>query len=290
MISLKNKILFVGLCAVALGWGSSVKASPMGVEKDNDAIVSTTTPDGDEADQKDTQYAQVESGTDDDATFGYFLTSGYAATDVSKIPSVGKVAGTPEIDGSLSTAKTLYVLVPNDKVKLDPGEKLIVFGDLGSLKEKSSGFNKRFIKNFAILKVREGVGRRYLTDVVTSYDVIPADSPVKLYSGEKTLWDKAQVAKVLPTKPIKCYVAGGERGRDAWNQTDYVILTAGTKQGVVEGLTFQLWEITWSKSVKQDGVSRGFAKVFYAGSNYCLARILEGSGSISNGFEAIYKP
>jgi hypothetical protein len=275
---------------VALGWGFSAKAAPMGVDKDNDVIASTTTSDEDEIDQKDAQYTRVETGTDDDVTFGYFLTSGYAATDISNIPSIGKVVGTPELDASLSTAKSLYVLVLNEKTKLDLGEKLIVFGDVGSLREKKSGFNKRFVKNFAILKVREGIGRRYLADVVTSYDLIPAGSPVKLYSGEKILWDKAQVAKEPPTHSIKCYVAGGERGRDAWNQTDYLILTAGTKQDVTEGLTFELWETSLNKNGKVDGISRGFAKVFYTGSNYCLARIQSGSSSISSGFEAIYKP
>jgi hypothetical protein len=225
-----------------------------------------------------------------DVNFSYFLTSGYAANDISSIPSIGKVSGTPELDGSLSTAKSLYVVVPNTKIKLNPGEKLIVFGDGGLLQEKQSGFNKRFIKNLAILKVREGEGKRYLADVLTSYDDIPLGSPVKLLSGEKAIWDKARVAKEFPRKPIKCYVAGGERGRDNWNQTDYVILTAGTKQGVAEGLIFQLWEVPWDKNIKLDGVSRGFAKVFYAGASYSLARIQEGSDSIFNGFEAVYNP
>lgn len=245
------------------------------------------------ADDMDQSTIAATRGTgvnENDVNFSYFLTSGYAANDIVGIPSVGKVSGTPELDGSLSTAKTLYVVVPNNKIKLSPGEKLIVFGDGGLLFEKNSGFNKRFIKNLAILKVREGEGKRYLADVLTSYDDIPLGSPVKLFSGEKAIWEKAQIAKEFPTNPIKCYVAGGERGRDNWNQTDYVILTAGTRQGVVEGLIFQLWDVPWNKNVKLDGVSRGFAKVFYAGASYSLARIQEGSGSIFNGFEAVYTP
>jgi hypothetical protein len=279
----------------------SLKAAPMDVEKDNDAIGAAPTPDEDEVggdemtsdvknSPKEVRYIQPARGGDSDVTFNYFLTSGYVANDISNIPSVGKVIGTPELDGSLSTAKSLYVLVPKDKTKLEPGEKLIVFGDDGSIFEKKSGFDKRYIKNLAILRVREGIGNRYLTDVVTSYDFIPAGSPVKLYSGEKNLWDRSQVAKEAPTHPIKCYVAGGDRAKETWNQNDFIILTAGTKDGVVEGLGFELMELPLGKNQKADGFSRGFAKVFYAGSYYSLARIQNGAGSISTGFEAYYKP
>jgi hypothetical protein len=302
--NLNNKniglVLFLAVIA-SFGILPSLKASPMDVEKDNDAIGSAPTPDDDEADDKETiseannspkeeHYVQPASGADSDVTFNYFLTSGYVANDISNIPSVGKVIGTPELDGSLSSAKSLYVLVPKDKAKLEPGEKLIVFGDDGEIIEKRSGFDKRFIKNLAILRVREGIGSRYLADVITSYDFIPSGSPVKLYSGEKSLWDKSQVAKEAPTHMIKCYVAGGKRAQETWNQNDYVILTAGTKQGVVEGLNFELMEFPLGKNDKADGFSRGFAKVFYAGSYYSLARIQNGAGSISSGFEAVYKP
>jgi hypothetical protein len=307
---LKNKLFFVGVCVIGLvffWFSSSLKADPMDTQ-DHPIAVSSTPDNEKEAPGEDEEALNEDKATandmdrktirdtkndgvnNNDVNFSYFLTSGYAANDISGIPSVGKVSGTPELDGSLSTAKTLYVVVPSSKIKLEPGEKLIVFGDGGPIREKNSGFNKRFIKNLAVLKVREGEGRRYLADVLTSYDNIPLGSPVKLYSGEKEIWDKAQVSKEFPTKTIKCFVAGGERGRDNWNQTDYVILTAGTKQGVVEGLIFQLWEVQWDKNVKLDGIARGFAKVFYAGSSYSIARIQEGSDSIFKGFEAVYNP
>ncbi len=303
MIILKNKMTFVRLFMTGLivfFCSSFLRADSMDAVKDRAALTPATSEDEEAVEQdKATADDEDQSTIDDtkdtgvnknDVNFSYFLTSGYAANDISGIPSIGKVSGTPELDGSLSTAKALFIAVPNNKIKLNPGEKLIVFGDGGPLLEKNSGFNKRFIKNLAILKVREGEGKRYLADVMTSYDDIPLGSPVKLLSGEKAIWDKAKVAKEFPTKPIKCYVAGGERGRDNWNQTDYVILTAGTKQGVVEGLIFQLWEVPWDKNIKLDGVARGFAKVFYAGGSYSLARIQEGSDSIFSGFEAIYNP
>ena len=305
MTILKNKLFLFGVCVFGLtsfGGSTSLKAASVDTATNGEIIASTSASDEDkeaedvdkataaDSDQdtiRDTEDAGVNKN---DVNFDYFLTSCYVADNVSNIPAVGKVTGSTELDGSITTAKSLYVVVPNDKLKLEPGEKLIVFGDVGALREKNSGFNKRLIKNLAILQVREGEGRRYLTDVVTVYDEIPVGSPVKLYSGEETVWEKTQVAKESPNHPIKCYVAGGERGRESWNQTDYVILTAGAKQGVVEGLIFQLWEIPWSKNVKLDGVCRGFAKVFYVGGNYSIARIQEGSGSISAGFEALYQP
>lgn len=301
VIILKNKLVLVELCVMGLVFGGSYsfsRADSTDAQK-SPAVIVAPAADDDAADDDQSTADMSSHGIRDrrkdgvnenGVNFNIFLTSGYAANDISGIPSVGKVSGTTELDGSLSTAKTLYVDVPSGKIKLEPGEKLIVFGDGGPLREKNSGFNKRFIKNLAILKVREAEGKRYLADVLTSYDDIPLGSPVKLYSGEKQIWDKAQVAKEFPTHSITCYVVGGERGRDYWLQTDYVILTAGTKQGVVEGLNFQLREILWDKNVKSVGVARGSAKVFYAGSSYSIARIQMGSGAIYNGFEAIYNP
>lgn len=299
--NVKTSVLLFLAVIASVGIASSLRAASMDVEKDNDSIVAAPTPDEDEAEDAGTvsdasnspksgRYIQNTTGEDSDVTFNYFLTSGYVANDISNIPSVGKVIGTPEVDGSISSAKSLYVLVPKDKAKLEPGEKLIVFGDDGALVEKKSGFNKRLIKNLAIVRVREGIGNRYLADVITSYDFIPAGSPVKLYSGEKNLWEKSQVAKEAPSHPIKCYVAGGDRLKESWNQYDYIILTAGTKDGVVEGLNFELMELPLGKNQKAEGFSRGFAKVFYAGSYYSLARIQSGAGSISTSFEAYYKP
>ncbi len=295
MTTFKNKFYFVGLCLFVFSvWGhpSFLRADSAAVKnaEEDEATAAVDKTTAEEIDRDTIEDTRGSGVNKNDVNFSYFLTSGYAANDIFGIPAVGTISGTPELDGSLSTAKSLYVAVPNDKIKLTPGEKLIVFGDGGLLQEKNSGFNKRFIKNLAILRVREGEGRRYLADVLTSYDDIPLGSPVKLLSGEKAIWAKAQIAKEFPTKPIHCYVAGGERGRDNWNQTDYVILTAGTKQGVVEGLIFHLWEFSWNKNVKLDGISRGFAKVFYSGTNYSLARIQEGSDSIFNGFEAVYTP
>jgi hypothetical protein len=282
-----------------------VQAGTANVEKDNEAIVASPTPENDTAEtlmsaetSADPEDEKTEpaveknnSSSEDRVNFSYFLTSGYAANDIRNIPNVGKVEGTPELDGSLSVAKSVYVTISDDTVQVKLGSKLIVFGDGGSLTVKKAGFYKQFIKNLAILRVREQLGkRRYLADVITSYDFIPAGAPVKLYDGEKALWEKAQISKPMPDHSIKCYVAGGERGRDAWNQYDYIILTNGTKQGVVEGLYFQLFEPTYGPDNHKEQEPRGWAKVFYAGANYSLARIKTGSDSIQSGFEAISKP
>lgn len=286
-----------GILAFGAHW---VWAGTADVEKDNNAIsVSSTVDNEDDADammsaEKGSRSAErgMELMSDPAGiTFDYFLTSGYAANDIRNIPSVGQIDGTPEMDKSLSVAKSVYVLVNDDKTKLDPGVKLIAFGDEGELDVKAADFYKRFIRNLAVLQVREQVGKqRYLAEVVESYGFLPAGSRVKLYDSEKNLWERARTAKPLPTKMIKCYVAGGNKDSDTWTQNDYVILTAGTKQGVVEGTIFQLFEVTYDADNHKVRERRGWARVFYSGGNYCLAQILSDSESIASGFEAVYKP
>ncbi len=283
-----------------MGVAQWVVAGTVDVKKDNGVIV--VSPTSNDEDDADTLMSAEKGGQDNgreetspedlnELNFNYFLTSGYAANDIKNIPSIGHIDGTPELDNSLSAAKSVYVLVNDDKMKLDPGVRLIVFGDGGSLTVKIANFYKRFIKNLAVLRVREQVGKqRYLADVENSFELIPAGSPVKFYDSERNLWDKARVVKTLPSETIKCYVAGGERGHDTWNQNDYLILTAGKKQGVVEGMTFQLFEITFNSDNRKERKRRGWAKVFYAGGSYCLAQILNDSESIASGFEAVYKP
>jgi hypothetical protein len=74
-------------------------------------------------------------------------------------------------------------------------------------------------------------------------------------------------------------------------QTDFIILTAGARDGVVEGMDFQLRE---EKGVAPAGeVSNrpfGMARVLYAGEDHAMARILYSHRPILVGFEARYQP
>ena len=76
-----------------------------------------------------------------------------------------------------------------------------------------------------------------------------------------------------------------------FNQSDFIILTAGTRKGVVEGQTFELRQNRGRGLFKDpEHVLKGKARVFYAGANYSMAQIIESRESIQKGFEADYRP
>jgi hypothetical protein len=114
---------------------------------------------------------------------------------------------------------------------------------------------------------------------------------VKLYDAEIQRWKDAHAKKTLPTHPIQCVVAGGGPEREQLTETDYVILSAGSKKGVVEGLVFELRSTQETGFMEQSiKTLRGKAQVFYVGEDYAMARIINSNAPIHKGFEAVYKP
>jgi hypothetical protein len=74
-------------------------------------------------------------------------------------------------------------------------------------------------------------------------------------------------------------------------QNDWVVLTAGQKEGLVEGQLLKLREYD-STGFLSEPVHQpvGDVQVFYAGPEYSMAQILRCSEPITNGFEAWYQP
>ena len=79
--------------------------------------------------------------------------------------------------------------------------------------------------------------------------------------------------------------------RHYWTTSDFIILTAGSKKGVVEGQKFELRKFE-NRADKTESlhVPVGKVEVFYAGPNYSLARILTSHIPVEAGFEAFYDP
>ena len=114
---------------------------------------------------------------------------------------------------------------------------------------------------------------------------------MKPYDSEIQRWKDAHAKQALPTKPIQCKVAGGEPNRTQMEETDFIILTAGAKKGVVEGQVFELRnsrEMGFMEKPLQ--ILAGKAQVFYVGPDYAMARILKSSVGIQKGFDAVYQP
>lgn len=227
-------------------------------------------------------------------TFDYFLKSGYAADSISDIPSVGRVKGDEGAEETeFAFPQKVFVELTGERSTVKPGEKLIVFDDLGGMSEGHSGFSKHFIKNLAIVKVLEVQKDRCQVQIVKSYDVFKAGARLKSYDREMEFWKKAKTVKQLPERSIECYVAQGDPGRAYWNQADPIILTAGRKQGVVEGAIFELREKRVLGALEDDASVEslcGMAKVFFAGPDYSVAIIVSNSHPVVRGFVAVYKP
>lgn len=264
------------------------------MDTDEDSSQAVTDNEASDAKEKDDEGTGVSSDSvadDEEITFDYFLKSGFVASDESQVPAVGKVIGSFEGQDSYSVPKKTYIELFSNKVKVQPGDLLVVFKGSGTLEESHSGFSARLIKNEAIVKVLEVQRRRCLIQVVKSFDVFRVGDRVKLYNDEVSRWKKSQIEKAPSNHPIKCYVAGGDFGRESWNKTEFIVLTAGAKKGVVEGLVFELREFKDTGLFDENlHIPRGTAEVFYVGSNYSMARIITNSEPIFKGFEAFYKP
>jgi hypothetical protein len=225
----------------------------------------------------------------DDVGFYYFVSAGYVTQDDSKIPVLGKIAGDFSEKMQFSTPQKTYVELSNAIVK--PGDFLVVYRVSGNINEDHAGFVGHRVENLAILQVIETQKTRCLTETKESFAPFKRGDLVKSYSDEIVRWKQAQRRKALPAQPIHCYVAAGKPALDNYSLNDWIVLTAGQKEGVVEGQTFRLRQKSETGFLAED-VHQPFGevRVFYTGPHYSMAQILSGSEPIQNGFEAWYQP
>jgi hypothetical protein len=223
-------------------------------------------------------------------SFYYFLRAGYIVSESSEIPSLGEVIGT---DGDLaySTPKKFFVRLVSPKTEVKPGDLWVVYRAVDRVGKPETEFFGFLTRNLAVVKVVEVQKQRCQVEVKKSFGYIENGDKVKPYDGEIQRWKDAHSKKPLPTQPIQCMVAGGEPKHDQLTETDFIILTAGSKKGVVEGQVFEL------RSGRETGflekpiqIFCGKAQVFYVGPFYSMARILKSRVAIQKGFQAVYQP
>ena len=228
----------------------------------------------------------------DNVGFYYFLKAGYV-TDPDKIPAIGQVVGSADYNQSYSVPKKTFVETDPDKAKLAPGDLLVVYRAVQPVEEAHSGSLGFQVENEAIIRVMETQENRYLVETVKSFWPFREGDKIVPYETEIQRWKAAQIKKPLPAQTLACFVAGGsEYGvQKAYNQQDCIYLSAGTKQGVVEGQNFRLWKITDTGVMSEDlRLPVGEAQVLFAGPDCSTARILRNSEPIEKGFKAEYKP
>jgi hypothetical protein len=240
------------------------------------------------------EQALTRARIDDLIGFFYFVKSGYVVPDPSRVPSLGKIIGSFGGQMNYSTPKQLYVQLPSSKeAAVKAGDFLVVYRAGAPILEKHSGFSGYWVENLALVKVIEVQKKECLVEVKKSFSPFEEGDRVKSYDDEIKRWKQAQTKKELPIHPIRCFVAAGTKPmtQNYWNQNDFVILTAGTKKGVVEGQTFRLNRIVDRGPQGEPLHSKeGLARIFYAGPESSMAEIISNQGPIEKGFEALYEP
>lgn len=226
----------------------------------------------------------------DNIGFYYFIKAGYVANP-SSVPVIGKVVGTFGKEVNLNILQKFYIETTSDKIKLTPGDLLVVYRNELPVSESHSGSLGYLVENLAIAKVIEVQKRRCLVEAIKAFDLFKSGDKVEPYDVEIKRWKQVQIKKPLPTNSLKCYVAGGEPGSRNFQRTDVIYLSAGTKKGVVEGQTFQLREYTDLGLLKESIHSpQGKVQVIFAGPDASTAQILTCDELIQKGFEAVYQP
>jgi hypothetical protein len=227
----------------------------------------------------------------DKVGFYSFVSSGFAVDDPSKLRPVGRVVGGPDQTVEFAYPNKTYVEMTDGKEAVEPGDLFVVCRAQTHLSAPPVGMKGYQVENLAVVRVLEVQRRRCLVEITSSFGIFHRGDWVVPYDRELRRWEKARTKKPLPDHPIKAYVLGGVLGKWAYDQTDFIFISAGEKDGVVEGQTFQLREYEGGNLLEEGmHVPAGTAQVIYAGPEVSTALILRNSRSIHKGFEADYRP
>jgi hypothetical protein len=222
--------------------------------------------------------------------FYYFVKAGYVA-ESSAVPYIGKVISDSDFTSHYTIPRKIFVDTTSDGVQVAPGDLLVVFRAVHPIEDSHTGSLGLQVENLAVVRVMEIQKRRCRVEILKSFQSFKEGDLVASYDREIGRWKQAQIKKPLPSHAVKCFVAGGEQGLGGFNQMDFVYLSAGTKNGVVEGQNFRLWEMD-DFGLKADPMRQpmGLAQVIFAGPTSSTARILTNQEPIKCGFEAEYQP
>jgi hypothetical protein len=313
---LQKGVLFLGLGVSFLLSAPLLKAKTIEVESDDEVIEASPTPvsapagknkpaptvqpaasqltptpvsENTETNLSEVAPPQPRTRISDKVGFYYFIKAGFVA-DSSSLSPIGKVVGSFDYNANYTNPKETYVETTGDKAGVSVGDLLVVYRLEQPLGPDESMNRPYQVENLAIVKVIEIQTKRYRVQVIKPFRPFKAGDSVELYDKEVQRWKQAQIKKLLPTHPVKALVLGGELGRASFDQLDFIYLSAGTKNGVVEGQVFELKQIIDTGVLEESlHAPRGKAQVIYAGADYSTAQILFNHEPIEKGFEALYQ-
>ena len=227
----------------------------------------------------------------DEVGFYAFVSAGFAVGDPGVIHPIGRVVSGPDVSTEFAYPNQTYIEITDEREVVGPGDWLVVCRAKASLSADPVGMKGYQVENLAVIRVLEVQKKRCLVQVKDSFRIFhPGDWAVP-YDRELRRWKKARTMKPLPDHPIRCYVLGSGAGKSDYEQTDTIFLSAGEKQGIVEGQTFQLRDYQGGNLLEEGShVPVGTARVIYSGPEVSTARILRNNRPVHEGFEAEYRP
>jgi hypothetical protein len=224
-------------------------------------------------------------------SFYSFLAAGFVVSDSEPGDVLGKVIAASEDHMNYSQPAEAHVqLVKPSRSKI--GDLWTVYHLYEkSLEDSDVNFQGSWGETRAVVQVEEILKNVAKVKIIEGFEPFEEGDLVRDYGIDVKRWKRAQTKKNLPPAEIRCYVAGGAALNMNFNQLDNIVLTAGARKGVVEGMVFELDQ----KNEQGDGggavlIPAGTAEVFYCGNTYSLARVTQSMYVIRKGFTAIYRP
>jgi hypothetical protein len=224
-------------------------------------------------------------------SFYSFLAAGFVVSDSEPGDVLGKViaaSGDPLNYSQPSEAHARLVKPSRSKI----GDLWTVYHLYeNSLEDSDVNFQGSWGETRAVVQVEEIIKNVAKVKIIEGFEPFGEGDLVRDYGIDVKRWKRAQTKKNLPPAEIRCYVAGGAALNMNFNQWDNIVLTAGARKGVGEGMVFEMDQKTEQRGGGEAVfVSAGAAEVFYCGNTYSLARVTQSTEVIRKGFTAIYRP
>ena len=224
-------------------------------------------------------------------SFYNFLSAGFVVSDSDPVEPLGKVFASSDDPESFTPPEKDHVALDNP-AKSKVGDLWTIYRLKGGcLDDPDLSFQGSLADVLAVVQVEEIVKNYARVKIIQGFSSFTAGDLVRDYAQDVKRWKRAQTKKNLPLAEIRCMVAGGPVIKILYQQMDMIVLTAGTRRGVVEGMTFELDEQAERVTEGAPLLRQiGSAEVFYSGNTYCLACVTQSHDGIQKGFTAIYRP
>jgi hypothetical protein len=229
--------------------------------------------------------------TSQNFSFYSFLSAGFVINDAESRDVLGKVyafEGDPSMFSKPMEAHVKLVKPARSKV----GDLLTIYRLYEhSLDTPESDFQGSWAEIEAVVQIEDMDKDVAQVKILEGFKTFSKGDMARDYGSDVKRWKKAQIKKNLPMTEVECYVAGGDPLYSFYKSEDTIVLTAGSRKGIVEGMLFELDQKT-DRGLAGPPLYNTFgsAEVFFSGNSYSLARVVQCRDKIQKGFVARYRP